>query len=233
MLIGQGIKIGSGINITPDVTSGIVTNGLILNLDAGNTSSYPGSGTSWTDLSGAGNNFSFSSGDATFTSAGNQSYFYFGNIATGGNILPATAYTKVAIFKVAGSYANIISGGNTGNDHAFWGAGTQTLQSGHNGAWSTIQAAVTTPLNQWVFGAVSFNTSTGWKSYIGTQTPVTNSSTSTFSPTPAGVEIGGFQGNANNMNGSVGVALIYNRVLSDTEIYQIRTYYSSRFTNLY
>jgi len=34
----------------------IVTDGLVLALDAGNTKSYPGSGTTWTDLSGSGNN---------------------------------------------------------------------------------------------------------------------------------------------------------------------------------
>jgi hypothetical protein len=34
----------------------IVTNGLVLCLDAANTKSYPGSGTTWTDLSGNGNN---------------------------------------------------------------------------------------------------------------------------------------------------------------------------------
>ena len=33
-------------------SSGIVTNGLIFDVDAGNTSSYPGSGTTWTDLIG-------------------------------------------------------------------------------------------------------------------------------------------------------------------------------------
>ena len=33
-----------------------VEDGLILALDAGNTKSYPGSGTTWTDLSGNGNN---------------------------------------------------------------------------------------------------------------------------------------------------------------------------------
>jgi len=33
----------------------IVTNGLVLALDAANTKSYPGSGTTWTDLSGRGN----------------------------------------------------------------------------------------------------------------------------------------------------------------------------------
>jgi hypothetical protein len=34
----------------------IITNGLVLYLDAGNPVSYPGSGTTWTDLSGNGNN---------------------------------------------------------------------------------------------------------------------------------------------------------------------------------
>jgi hypothetical protein len=34
----------------------IVTDGLVLCLDAGNTKSYPGSGATWTDLSGNGNN---------------------------------------------------------------------------------------------------------------------------------------------------------------------------------
>jgi hypothetical protein len=34
----------------------ISLNGLVLCLDAGNTKSYPGSGTTWTDLSGRGNN---------------------------------------------------------------------------------------------------------------------------------------------------------------------------------
>ena len=33
----------------------IITDGLVLCLDAGNTKSYPGSGTTWTDLSGNGN----------------------------------------------------------------------------------------------------------------------------------------------------------------------------------
>jgi hypothetical protein len=37
-------------------TPSIITSGLILNLDAANSSSYSGSGTTWTDLSGVGNN---------------------------------------------------------------------------------------------------------------------------------------------------------------------------------
>jgi len=44
----------------------IVTDGLVLALDAGNTKSYPGSGTSWTDLSGNGRNATVN-GSPTFT----------------------------------------------------------------------------------------------------------------------------------------------------------------------
>jgi hypothetical protein len=41
--------------VAPTTISSIITNGLILNLDAGNTTSYSGTGTTWTDLSGNGN----------------------------------------------------------------------------------------------------------------------------------------------------------------------------------
>lgn len=46
----------------------IVTNGLVLALDAGNTKSYPGSGTTWTDLSGRGNHSTLTNGP-TYSSA--------------------------------------------------------------------------------------------------------------------------------------------------------------------
>lgn len=42
--------------IWPTATASIVTSNLIMQLDASNASSYPGSGSTWTDLSGNGNN---------------------------------------------------------------------------------------------------------------------------------------------------------------------------------
>ena len=44
------------IYINPYTFGGIVTDSLQFHLDAGNTASYPGSGTTWTDLSGNGRN---------------------------------------------------------------------------------------------------------------------------------------------------------------------------------
>jgi len=53
----------------------IIRSNLVLNLDANQRSSYPGTGTTWFDVSGNGNNAT-STGNPAFTS-GNQSYFSF------------------------------------------------------------------------------------------------------------------------------------------------------------
>lgn len=56
----------------------VVTSGLVLYLDAANTRSYPGTGTTWFDLSGGSRNYTFGSG-ITWNSAG-----YFNCSGTGG-----------------------------------------------------------------------------------------------------------------------------------------------------
>jgi len=57
--------------------SKIVTNGLVLCLDAGNRKSYPGSGTTWTDLSGNGNTGTLFN-TPTFSSANGGSLVFDG-----------------------------------------------------------------------------------------------------------------------------------------------------------
>ena len=56
----------------------IVTDGLVLALDAGNTKSYPGSGTSWSDLSGQGNTGTLTNGP-TYSSADGGSIVFDGS----------------------------------------------------------------------------------------------------------------------------------------------------------
>jgi hypothetical protein len=53
----------------------IVTNGLVLCLDAGNSKSYPGTGTTWTDLSGNGNNGTLTDGPTYSSSNGGSIVF--------------------------------------------------------------------------------------------------------------------------------------------------------------
>lgn len=59
-------------------TPSIVTNGLVLNLDAGNPASYPGTGTTWFDLSGNGNNGTLVNG-VGYNSANGGSLVFDGN----------------------------------------------------------------------------------------------------------------------------------------------------------
>ena len=56
----------------------IITNGLVLSLDAANTKSYPGSGTTWRDLSGNNNSGSLVNGP-TFSSANGGSIVFDGS----------------------------------------------------------------------------------------------------------------------------------------------------------
>ena len=67
----------------------IVTDGLVLCLDAGNAKSYPGSGTTWTDLSGNGYNHTLT--NASFTTVDGVSCF---NTSTNGYVVDSgTTFT--------------------------------------------------------------------------------------------------------------------------------------------
>ena len=61
-----------------------VTDGLVLALDSANPKSYPGSGTTWTDLSGNGNNGTLDA-DVSYNAA-NQGTMLFGSSNTAGEV---------------------------------------------------------------------------------------------------------------------------------------------------
>ena len=77
-LHGQILPAAFGVS-TPSrpVANPIITSGLLLHLDAGNTSSYPGSGTTWTDLSGNSNHGTLFNGP-TYSSANGGSIVFDG-----------------------------------------------------------------------------------------------------------------------------------------------------------
>jgi hypothetical protein len=90
-------------------TSGFVTTNMLLYLDAGNRASYPGTGTTWTDLSPNANNATSLTG---FTySSSNSGYLSFNGAGSGD--LSAnkynTTYTGKTIF-VAGNLTSIGAG---------------------------------------------------------------------------------------------------------------------------
>jgi len=196
----------------------LIENGLVLCLDAANRKSYPGSGTTWANLSSNTNSLTLVN-SPTFSANGVFSFNGSNQYATtSNNVLNSTAYTKCAWFQTSNLAAtNNIMSGNIGQ-HAFWLAATNKLQSGHNGLWGTVVANTSVVPNQWYFGAVTFNTTTGWALYLNGLLEVTNASTTTFTGT--GDVLVAAYGNANFFQGQINGVFVYDRVLTAAEIQQ-------------
>jgi hypothetical protein len=197
----------------------IDADGLALYLDANQPTSYPQINNTWYDLSGQNNVTNLLNGPAW----NSNGWFQFDGTDDWGQIpglaLSTTAYTKVAWFNPDGATNNIISGGGDGQ-HAFWMAGTATnLRAGHNGAWSTVDYSPGTMTGRWWFGAVTFNTSTGWVLYLNGSVVDTDASTTTFTGGTA-VRIAAYDNASNLFNGKISTAQVYNRVLTTAEIKQ-------------
>ena len=112
--------------VTPFQAPAIVTGGLVLNLDAGNPSSYPGSGTTWTDLSGNGNHGTLFN-SPTFTSSSNGGNLLFDvsskYVSLTPTLLPigTSDRTIIAFVKTPtsmGGYQHIIHWGSNSNNQA-------------------------------------------------------------------------------------------------------------------
>lgn len=211
----------------------IVTNGLLLNLDAAQLRSYPGSGTTWTDLSGNSNNSVLTNGP-TFNSSNGGSIVFDGVndyvvVNNNANILNKTAYTKAVWFRISSfsTNNNLISGDNA-SQHAFWLFGSPYLQSGHNGSYSLVVSTTSLSLNTWYFGAVTFSTTSGWVLYVNGVSESTNASTTTYTGNDL-LLIGAYVAASNLLTGRIACAYVYNRALSSTEILQNYNAVKSRF----
>ena len=201
----------------------IVTDGLQVFLDAGNTRSYPGTGNTAYDLSGLGNTSALTNGP-TFNSSNLGAFVLDGSndyilVNSQANILSKTAYTKIAYIYISNfsTVNNIISGGFSGQ-HAFWMFGTDKLNAGHNGAWNTVVGATSLSLNTWYFAAVTYSDSTGWKLYLNGREDGTSATTTTFTGNQE-IVIGAYS-SGNNFTGRISNIQVYNRALTATEIFQ-------------
>jgi hypothetical protein len=207
----------------------IVTNGLVLSLDAANVKSYPGSGATWRDLSGNNNSGSLINGP-TFSSANNGILTFNGSnqYANFGNIMPSTAYTKCIFFNISNLTAtnNLISGGS-GGTHYFYPAGGIYLRAGH---FQGAELVSNTPIvaNTWYYGALTFSTTLGFLMYQNGINVANNASTNTFTGGNI-LLVGSYEPGNNLLNGTVASAQVYNRVLSPQEIAQNYNATKSRF----
>ena len=225
MISFSGSTISDGIRTLEELNP-VVTTGLQLYLDAGNASSYPGSGTTWTDLSG--NNLT-----GTLTNGPTYSATNGGSIVFDGTndyvqclgSLTVTAATFVTWIKRNGSqgqYDGILFSRGTNTT----GMNFQTSnQLGYhwNDAGNTYnwQSGLTIPDATWCMIAVSV-TSTAATAYL-CQTGGTTTATNTVNHASSLLnDIKIAQDDAGNrfFNGNIAIAQLYNIALSAAQVSQ-------------
>jgi hypothetical protein len=103
---------------------------MLLYLDAGNTASYSGSGTTWYDLSGRGNNTTGTSSTSPTYSSSNGGYFNF----AGANYFQTTTsnYNVTYTGKTTFFAAQLASAMTSGSYRALFGAGGATQTRNFN-----------------------------------------------------------------------------------------------------
>lgn len=223
MIIESGITIGDGITI---VGRSVLTTGLQLYLDAGNASSYPGTGTTWTDLSGNSRNGTLTGGP-TYSTANGGTIVFDGTddfVQCSGS-LTVTAATFVAWIKRNGNqgqYDGIIysRGSNTtgmnlqvSNQIGYtWNDDSNTYN------W---QSGLTVPDSTWCMIAVSV-TSTAATAYL-CQTSGITKSTNTVSHGSSlinDIKIARDEYSTRYFNGDISITQLYNISLSESQISQ-------------
>jgi len=223
-----------GVNLTGTTVydASFNSNGALLYLDAGNVSSYSGSGSTWTDLSTYQNNATLTNGPA-FTNASSASYFSF----NGSNqYAPVTqskfnvTYTgKTTMFSIRtinantgnGIYRCLFGGDNLRNFNTYMyhvSGSTWQMHFSSNGQGG-ISNSFTVTDNQWVVVAITQTTSGVLAYYVNGQQLGTAQTGVTFSQYLSG----GTEAVAkadNYWRGDMGLCAVYGRALNNDEIRQ-------------
>ena len=216
------MSVSGGPNISED--------GLVLALDAANVKSYPGSGTTWNDVSGNSNSGSLINGP-TFDGGNLGSIVFDGsNDYVQTNINSSfTAMTLMGFIKRNGAqvdYAGIFSNRATSVTGIFYF--TNNLGYVWNNAVNTytFNSNLLVPNNTWCMVAMSV-TSTAATLYVNT-----SSATNTVSHTSTTIDdlkLGQDDFGSRFMNGNIANVMMYNRALSANEIFQNFNATRSRF----
>jgi len=212
----------------------IVTNGLVLALDAADRNSYPGSGTTWFDLAGS-NNGTLTNGP-TYNSAnggsivldGANDYVNFGNILNTGTGSFAIEYIAKAS-AMSSNYGKILSKGfyATAGFASFFGKLPDNSYvisfewRQLDGSWSGI-GNFSPSLDTWYYVVQTYNSSSGLMSqYINTTLQSSASASPNITSPSYNYVIGGSNsGGLENFKGNVAILRQYNRALSIDEIQQ-------------
>jgi hypothetical protein len=209
-------------------TGGIVTNGLVLNLDAGKQDSYPRSGTTWRDISGNGRNATLVNGP-TFSNENAGSIALDGTNDYGTCNIPAGSAdftysiwmrrvsTATGLLFVFGKYTDTVSRGCMlfiqNNILAF-----RIGAAGSGFAQVTFSSPITG--SNWTNISVSVNRTSNALLYRNGVFDVQGDISSQQGNVPNLDYIGSLTGGNWFLNANLGTIQVYNRALSATEISQ-------------
>jgi len=207
----------------------IVTDGLVLSLDAGNTKSYPGTGTTWFDKSGFSNNGTLTNGP-TFNTGSLGSIVFDGvddyvnlntiNFPTGANPRTISLFVKFTTFNNGWTWNWVFYYGTSATAQSvILGIQSSTGKltfSGYGAGYDVITDTVLS-INTWYNLTLVYN-GTAFLGYVnGTLINTTNLtlntvlSTGRLSAIPTGTD---------TFTGNISTTQVYNRALSTQEVSQ-------------
>jgi hypothetical protein len=208
---------------------GIVTNGLVLDLDAAKLASYPGTGTSWYDISGNNNNGTLTNGP-TFSGIGKQASIVFDGVddfASGSGTRLTTQGTIITWFKTSNTYTNnylfslpFVSAGSNGFDLGFGGTTAFRGVLATTVSQAILTYTTTYSDNNWHMGALTYNGTTATLYYDGVARTSASTTGSLLQTANGEFNVGRFGSYGAYVAASISNATVYNRALSATEITQ-------------
>jgi hypothetical protein len=206
----------------------VVREGLVLYLDAANTKSYPGTGTTWTDLSGRGNPGTLTN-NPTYNSANGGSIVLDGvdDYVNGGTVNLQQNWSLemfTSMTTVASPYGIFGQGTYSANQglHILYDPNGRGIVFGMYANDNDYQGNFVPVANRWYHWVFTYNHSTYAKQFYANgvlQTPV--SSVQNQYAGSGQFNIGASYGTAiYPANGKIASVKMYNRVLTATEVVQ-------------
>ena len=200
----------------------IVTSGLILNLDAGNSSSYSGSGTTWTDLSSSGNNGTLTNGP-TYSSADGGSIVFDGTndyVETSSGMFNCNSnftFNSWVNADVSNTIRTIISKRTAGSIQIRFNSSNQVQIVDNNVADVGSFTGFTASASTW-YNICVVRSSNTYTLYVnGTSvSSITNANTYTYDADTVGENALGSE----RWDGKISVISSYNRALTASEVQQ-------------
>ena len=209
-------------------TPPIVTNGLVLALDAANPKSYVSGSTNWFSLGNPTVSGSLVNGP-TFDNGNGGSILFSGtntSVNLGSNLTFTESYTTEFVFKTTTTGVKLTYGKYSGTGADFWTGVAYNKLTYSFGSPLKFDITSINNVNDglWKMGHCIYNKSIN-SMYLYVNSVLNSSATNLSNPVtePSGnLRLGAFgdAGGGYNLPGNIGIFRVYNRVLSQVEITQ-------------